>query len=587
MAEEEKPVKKMTTKRKAIISIICAFAIILIPVMSVGVVFAARNANVGSGFTTTYTAKNVEAIVSGAYKTSTTAEKSLGSLTFSKTETDASQSFQKPDVELSGPDDYLEFHYTIQNTGVNGFAVNMSLDKFGNNSFSVKYSSSFRQTSAAQPEYDCTKAGLKFLYVTPVGTEKGFLDIGVRIKVIDETILSSDLGSFSFQLDGTAKEPKFSTLSDGSTVNKLIKNTSNAVATDTSVKSVTFGTMSEPGVFMVNGKNVIDGVLPVSATNESNAVSSDGHTNIYRVPTSSGNEFDVYILADPEYFVSLNPISSSMLRGLSNATSIRGLSEIDTSRVTNMDYMFYNLSIANELDISSWDTSLVTNMSSMFRGCSMLDNLDLSGWDVSSLTNASHMFEDCQKLAYLNLIGWDTSRLQDMTAMFKNAHLEFVASSSMGVKGLENLNTSSVTSMKELFYGNGDFGIWKDENSQALEEAFEVLSRWDTHNVQDMSYMFNQCFSGTGTTLDISGWDTSNVVNMTFMFGSCQGLATVYVGSRWTTANVAKSDGMFAFCHNLKGGNGTKCNGDIIEGVENARIDDPDNDKPGYFTAKG
>ena len=49
----------------------------------------------------------------------------------------------------------------------------------------------------------------------------------------------------------------------------------------------------------------------------------------------------------------------------SSATTL-DLSSFDTSKVTNMYYMFYGSS-ATTLDLSSFDTSNVTNTGSMFR----------------------------------------------------------------------------------------------------------------------------------------------------------------------------------------------------------------------------
>ena len=48
---------------------------------------------------------------------------------------------------------------------------------------------------------------------------------------------------------------------------------------------------------------------------------------------------------------------------------INGLDKFNTSKVTNMAYMFYN-SKAKSLDLSSFDTSSVTDISYMFNGSS-------------------------------------------------------------------------------------------------------------------------------------------------------------------------------------------------------------------------
>ncbi|MBO1088549.1 immunoglobulin-like domain-containing protein, partial [Enterococcus hirae] len=52
---------------------------------------------------------------------------------------------------------------------------------------------------------------------------------------------------------------------------------------------------------------------------------------------------------------------------LKNVTEIEGLSQLDTSKVTDMSNMFSTLSSVTSLDVSSFDTSKVTTMESMFK----------------------------------------------------------------------------------------------------------------------------------------------------------------------------------------------------------------------------
>ncbi len=89
-------------------------------------------------------------------------------------------------------------------------------------------------------------------------------------------------------------------------------------------------------------------------------------------------------------------------------------------------------------------------------------------------------------------------------------------------------NTSTVTTMKELFKENNKFN--------------HDISNWDVSNVTNMSYMFynNSAFTG-----DISKWNVSNVTNMDSMFSD----NSVFTGdiSKWNVSNVTNMSGMFSW----------------------------------------
>lgn len=70
----------------------------------------------------------------------------------------------------------------------------------------------------------------------------------------------------------------------------------------------------------------------------------------------------------------------------------------------------------------------------------------------------------------------------------------------------------------------------------------------DTSNVNNMSYMFNNC--DNLASLDLSNWDTSKVTNMTYMFANCSNLSSLDL-SNWDTSNVNNMSNMFASCSKL------------------------------------
>ncbi|MEX1499158.1 BspA family leucine-rich repeat surface protein, partial [Enterococcus sp. C65] len=94
---------------------------------------------------------------------------------------------------------------------------------------------------------------------------------------------------------------------------------------------------------------------------------------------------------------------------LTNVTEIEGLSQLDTSNVTDMRSMFYGMSSVTSLDVSGFDTGNVTDMKSMFNGMSSVTSLDVSGFDTSNVTDMEYMFRHMSSVTSLDLSNFDTS----------------------------------------------------------------------------------------------------------------------------------------------------------------------------------
>lgn len=90
-----------------------------------------------------------------------------------------------------------------------------------------------------------------------------------------------------------------------------------------------------------------------------------------------------------------------MFQGCNYLTSI-DLSNFDTSKVTDMSYMFdntfYNIFDPASIDFSNFNTSKVNDMMCMFTSCRGLTTLDLSSFDTSKVENMWGMFNNCISL---------------------------------------------------------------------------------------------------------------------------------------------------------------------------------------------
>lgn len=102
----------------------------------------------------------------------------------------------------------------------------------------------------------------------------------------------------------------------------------------------------------------------------------------------------------------------------SNLTTIEGITNLNTSKVTNMSGVFYECNKLTGVNVGNWDTSNVTNMSQLFMGCEMVKSLDVGNWDTSNVTDMERMFSMCQNLTTLNLHKWNTSKVTNTTYMF-------------------------------------------------------------------------------------------------------------------------------------------------------------------------
>ena len=107
------------------------------------------------------------------------------------------------------------------------------------------------------------------------------------------------------------------------------------------------------------------------------------------------------------------------------------------------------------------------------------------------------------------------------------------------------------------------------------------LENLNTSEVTSMSGMFICCKKLT--TLDLRNFDTRNVTNMGWMFSQCTNLRTIIVGSNWDTSNVESSTSMFGSCRNLIGGAGTGFDSNYTDKTY-AHIDG-ENNTPGYLSS--
>ena len=101
---------------------------------------------------------------------------------------------------------------------------------------------------------------------------------------------------------------------------------------------------------------------------------------------------------------------SGWFNGCSNLVNV-DLGRLDTSKVSNMGYLFDgcgSLTSDGISSISNWNTGNVTNMANVFNGCLSLTSLDLSKWNTEKVRIIGAAFATCKNLTSLDLSGWNT-----------------------------------------------------------------------------------------------------------------------------------------------------------------------------------
>ena len=292
------------------------------------------------------------------------------------------------------------------------------------------------------------------------------------------------------------------------------------------------------------------------------------------------NQFTLYNL----YIVSEAPIfapsdCSLFFAGFNSLVSINYNDNFNTSKVTNMSYMFLPIisvdwsnvvtltsSIKNvkpsflnnkrndiktellalppsgdmiifgnyyssltELNLSSFNTKNVVNMKYMFTKNDTLISLNLSNFNTINVENLEGLFYECIGISKLNLKSFNTSKTMNMQMMFSGCQ-------SLTNLGISSFNTSNVTNMRRMFDGC--------ESLTKLD-----LSSFNTLKVTDMSSMFSDCSSLT--SLDLGNFNTSNVTNMNMMFVGCESLTNIDL-SNFNTSKVTDMGYMFSDCTKIQ-----------------------------------
>ena len=169
---------------------------------------------------------------------------------------------------------------------------------------------------------------------------------------------------------------------------------------------------------------------------------------------------------------------------------------------------------------------------------------------------AQIIYETCQEKGWdcdLNFI--DTSKITDMSCLFSDNVLSgFSLSEFCG--NISKWNTSNVTDMSYMFCGaenfNGTLNNWDTSNVTNMECMFskalsfnQPLDKWNVSQVTNMSCMFSHAES---FNQHLDNWDVSNVTNMYGMFVYSNFNKSL---NNWDVSNVETMASMFEYAYNF------------------------------------
>ena len=205
----------------------------------------------------------------------------------------------------------------------------------------------------------------------------------------------------------------------------------------------------------------------------------------------------------------------------------------DTSKVTNMDFLFHKNHTKGEIPtLNYWDVHNVTSMCSLFDGCEYF-NQPLDKWDVSKVTNMKRMFRGCKSFNQpLNM--WNTSQVTNMEHMFHEA-IRFN-------QPLDQWNTCKVVTMNGMF-----------ECAKIFDQP---LNTWNTHNVTSMCYIFAHAHKFNQS---ISDWDVSRVETLQDAF-SCAYSFNQSFQSKWRISERCQLTDMLTKCRSYRQSDSIRAN---------------------------
>ena len=350
----------------------------------------------------------------------------------------------------------------------------------------------------------------------------------------------------------------------------------------------------------------------VGETLPENSAWVEDRQQVATINKNLGNGTIVHIVFDKSFSTYTPTSLYKFFANLTKLKTITGLEYLNTEKVTNMSYMFFNCSSLTSLDVTHFNTAKVTNMNSMFECCSSLTSLDVTYFNTANVTGMNNMFYSCSALTTIyasdnfvtDKVEYSYNMFYDCTSL-KGTTLEYVASKTdhnyancgtdgyftpgCGYAEFDNATGTFTFRYKgvkpegayDLNVGITDPG-WRTHKNEIKKVVFDAsfanarptscyywfyecknlaniegIENLNTEKVTNMELMFANC--STLTSLDVTKFNTANVTTLMSMFSDCSSLKSLDV-TNFDTRNVTNMFYMFNNCSGLTSLDVTKFN---------------------------
>lgn len=207
----------------------------------------------------------------------------------------------------------------------------------------------------------------------------------------------------------------------------------------------------------------------------------------------------------------------------SNNKFPRGMSFYGKTTLTDVSY--YKVT-AND------GTTTTAVHSSIFQNCTNLISCNLSASNFTGITSFDSVFRGCSSLETVDITGIDTSLVKSFASLFQGCNKLTT------IKGIEDLDTSSLTGINLMFTG-------------CIVLTSLDLHKWNTSKLSNLSQAFSSC--PKLITINTTGWDVSKFDNLMNVFGSCIGLKNIIGIENWNITNALTNlEGAFSNCRAMK-----------------------------------